>query len=290
MNLAEHLSSSDPTVAKIILTIAEKSRDIHAAFLTTMGVSDTQNVYGETQEELEKFADQHLIQAMRDTGVVGSIASEEQSEIIQTGTPGLAVAFDPLDGSSCIRTNLTVGTIAGIFQGSLLGEPNIIGAVYVLYGPLTTLVYSTGRGVHEFVFQDNEFVLRKADLQIPEGKINAPGGLKTQVVPEHRLVMDTLDSQGYKIRYTGSFVADFNNILTYGGMYSYPALKEKPQGKLRLLFEGYPMAYLAEHAGGKATDGKQPILDITAQVVNQRTPLYIGSKILVESIHVGGSA
>ena len=286
MNLATHLSSSDPRIASLIQILADQSQVISRAFLTTIGASNTMNVYGEVQNELEKFADQSLIKAMQSLDIVHSIASEEQPEIIETGRPGLSVAFDPLDGSSCIPTNLTVGTIMGIFDGPLLGEPKILAAAYVLYGPLTTLVYSTGKGVHEFVLENGEFILRRENLRIPEGTLIAPGGLKKDVVKEHRALLDRLDEEGFKIRYTGSFVADFSQILEYGGFYSYPALKGKPQGKLRLLFEAYPMAYLVDQAGGLATNGERPILGIRTEKVSQRIPLYIGSKNVVERIQV----
>ena len=286
MNLEQHLNSADPDVRKVILVIAEKAKEIKQAFLDKIGASGTVNVYGEEQDELEKFADQILIQGMKDSGVVRTIASEEQDAAIETGTGELGVVFDPLDGSSCIKTNCSVGTIAGIFRGPVFGDGKIIGALYVMYGPLTTLIYSAGKGVHQFILRDGEFVLSKESMVIPEGKLTARGGLGKDFIPEHAEVMDRLESEGFKIRYTGSFAADFNQVLEYGGFYSYPRLEGKPDGKLRLLFEAYPMAFIVTQAGGKATDGERDILDIRPEKVDQRVPLYIGSKDVVGSIKV----
>ncbi|MBI4182174.1 MAG: fructose-1,6-bisphosphatase [Candidatus Aenigmarchaeota archaeon] len=286
VNLAAHLASADPGVASIILAIAEESKRIRTLFLAGAADARTRNASGEAQLELEKEADRMLIAALRTLPAVQAIATEEQEGIIETGRQGLSVALDPVDGSSCIRTNLSVGTIAGIFSGSLVGPLQPVAALYVLYGPLTTLVCTAGRGAHEFVLSGEGYVLRRADIRVPEGKLLAPGGLRRDFTPAHRALVEDCESRGFKLRYTGSFTADISQILEYGGFYCYPALRQEPAGKLRLLFEAMPMAFLLQQAGGYASDGREPILSLRAEQVHQRVPLYIGSHEVVKRIRV----
>jgi len=192
-----------------------------------------------------------------------------------------------LDGVSSVATNLSVGTIAGIFnEGNVLEKGSKMdAAMYVLYGPLTTLVYSAKDGVHEFVLNhEDEFVLRKENITLPDGKIYSPGGLSLDYIDGHRKFISQLESGGYKLRYSGSFAADFQQILTYGGVFAYPSLKEKPDGKLRLLFEANPMSFIMEQAGGKGSNGIQRILDIVPNAIDHRVPLYIGNNEPVELV------
>ncbi len=283
MELSEHLTQRkvDATAADILLLFARESARIREAFLQVEGKSDTRNVYGEQQMELDKFADQHFLNALRASGLVQEIASEEQGEIIRVKGKPYAVCMDPLDGSSCIETNLAVGTIVGIHHGSALKPgKDLAAAAYLLYGPLTTLVYSDGRGVHEFVQGvDGKFRLRAENLKLGSKKIFGPGGAKSDYLrPGHAKFIATLEEQGYKIRFSGSFVADFNQILHYGGLFTYPSTKEAPEGKLRLLFECQPIAFICHAAGGDASTGRQKVLEVMPAQLSQRTPLYVGGK------------
>lgn len=288
MNLEEHIKGLDPDIVKITLTVAEKAKEIEKAFLTHNVDAGTQNVYGEQQLELDKWADKLIFDALEEIQIVRNVASEEQGEIqeIVKAEGEWGITLDPLDGVSCVETNLAVGTIVGMFnEGNVMEKGNKMDAAcYVLYGPLTTLTYTAKQGVHEFVLDSNgDFTLRNEDLKMPDpGEIYSPGGLNKDWIPAHAKYIKELEDQGYKLRYSGSFTADFQQVLRYGGVFTYPALKEKPNGKLRLLFEGNPMSFIAQQAGGDSTNGKQSILSIKPEKIDQRVPLYIGSKKPIE--------
>lgn len=220
------------------------------------------------------------------SGVVCNIASEEMDEIFQVTSNPLgmfSVAYDPLDGSSLVDVNLAVGTIVGIYQGDNLLQPgrNMVGAMYILYGPRVSMVYSVGKGVYEFTMNHlMEFTLTREKVQMnPSGDIYSPGGLRKKYTPENEAYIRYLEDKGSKLRYSGGFVPDINQILMKGkGIFMYPALTDSPNGKLRLLFELNPMAYLIEQAGGAATNGCMPILDMQPEGLDQRAPIYIGCK------------
>jgi len=287
MFLGEHLKKKgiDGEVANAILLIAGESKRIKSAFFSNGDQAQTKNVYGERQMELDKLADEMIIEALRKAGIVSEIASEEQPDVIKVAKKGVSVNLDPLDGSSCIKTNFPVGTIFGIFkEGGCLQEGRKLGAAgYVLYGPLTVLVYAAkGKGVHEFILHGGKYALRRENIRMPPGTIYGIGGLKRDWTAQHTRYIETLEGKGYKLRYGGAFVADFHQVLTYGGVFTYPALREKPNGKLRLLFEGAPMAFVSEEAGGSSTNGTVSLLDIKPGKVDQRVPLYVGSKDSIE--------
>jgi fructose-1,6-bisphosphatase I len=156
----------------------------------------------------------------------------------------------------------------------------MVAALYITYGPLITMIYSAGKGVHEFVLdREGEYVLSEENIRLNEkGAIFSPGGLRKDWTDGHKKYIDKLEADGYKLRYSGGFVPDINQvIIKRGGIFSYPALKKSPKGKLRLLFELQPMAFIMEQAGGRATNGKEDILSLMVTSVDQRSPIYIGS-------------
>ena len=166
-----------------------------------------------------------------------------------------------MDGSSLVDTNLAIGTIIGIHKNSIFdcGKNSMVAALYITYGPLITMIYSAGKGVHEFVLdREGEYVLSEENIRLNErGSIFSPGGLRKDWTDNHHRYIDKLEADGYKLRYSGGFVPDINQvIIKRGGLFTHPALKKSPQGKLRLLFELQPMAFIVEQAGGMATDGK----------------------------------
>jgi fructose-1,6-bisphosphatase I len=243
------------------------------------------NVFGEEQLTLDRSADEILKNQLQYSGFVREYASEEQDSVIQIGHGEEAKYFitaDPLDGSSLVDTNLAIGTIIGIHKESILaeGRKTLAAAVYITYGPLITMVYSAGKGTHEFVLnREGEYVLSEENIILKErGDIYSLGGLRRDWTPEHLKYVEFLESEGYKLRYSGGFVPDINQVLIKrGGIFTYPALRKSPNGKLRLLFELQPMAFIIEQAGGKATDGKKDILSIHVDDLDQRCPIYIGS-------------
>jgi fructose-1,6-bisphosphatase I len=281
MLLGEHLGSYPEDLKSTIMAISNASKTISKSFNKKQGLAGTSNIYGEEQLALDKWADQLIIDLLRDQGVVKAVASEERTDQIDfESSSDLVLTLDPLDGSSLIGINLTVGTIIG-FQRESLMRPGkeMLGAMYILYGPLTVLVYSLGDGVHEFVLnEEGDYMLQEEDIRIPEGKIYSPGALRKDWLPYQEKWIELLEEDGYKLRYSGSFVADVHQILHKGGVFSYPAYRGSPSGKLRLLYECRPMGYIVTQAGGAVSNGDTDILRIEPDNIHQRTPVYIGGK------------
>jgi fructose-1,6-bisphosphatase I len=246
--------------------------------------------HGEEQFTLDRSADEILKNQLQNSGFVREYASEEQDSVIQIGKgeEKYFVTADPLAGSSLVDANLAIGTIIGIHRESMLaeGRKTLVAAMYIMYGPLITMVYSAGKGTHEFVLNsEGEYVLSEENITLKErGDIYSLGGLRKDWTTKHLKYIEFLEKEGYKLRYSGGFVPDINQVLIKrGGIFAYPALKKKnPHGKLRLLFELQPMAFIIEQAGGMATDGKQDLMSIKVEQLHQRCPIYIGSRFEVE--------
>ncbi len=284
INLKEFLlqSNTDPGLSELILFFSKQGKTIKNGFLRGQNKAGTKNIYGEEQMALDKWADNVLINGLKKNRLVRYIATEEQPDIIEIDNPrnDFGVVIDPLDGSSLIDVNLAVGTIIGIYPGNVLekGE-TMIAAMYILYGPLTTLTLTTGNGVHDFVMDEKgAFVLKEKDVRIPDGKIYAPGALRKDYLPQHAKFIENLEVEGYKLRFSGSFVADMHQILHKGGVFTYPGFKGKEKGKLRLLFEANPMGKIISEAGGAISNGKINILSIKPKAIDEITPIYAGGK------------
>lgn len=298
---------SDIAVASKIV-----SKDVRRAGLLEnfLGAEGSTNVQGEEQQKLDVIADKQFISMFRSGGEVCGVASEEnddfmpfESEFCQKGK--YVVLFDPLDGSSNIDVNVSIGSIFSIYRRtSEIGSPATledmlqpgfkqIAAGYVLYGSSTMLVYTTGRGVNGFTLDPSigEFCLSHPNMKMPEtgriyamneGNINiCEQGIKDYI---ETYCQQTLEghSRPYSGRYIGSLVADFHRNLIKGGIYIYPDTTTDPEGKLRLLYECNPLAFIAEQAGGLATTGRQRILSIQPDKLHQRVPFFVGSKQMVE--------
>lgn len=282
-----HLRSQgiEDNLIHLLCEIAEASKYVINAVRTgDLGVAGTSNLYGEEQLALDVLSDRIIRKRLIHSGVVCSIASEEMDEIFQAqaNAEGLySVAYDPLDGSSLVDVNLAVGTIVSIYKGcDLLQEGrNQVAAMYILYGPRVSLVYSVGDGVYEFTMNHlMEFTLTRESVRMePSGNIYSPGGLRNKYSEGVEKYVRYLEAKGAKLRYSGGFVPDINQVLMKGkGLFMYPALNGSPNGKLRLLFELNAMAFLVENAGGAATDGRRRILDIKPESLDQRAPIFIG--------------
>lgn len=289
IDLRRHLRDQyiSDNLVHLLCEIAEASKYVINAVRTgDLGVAGTSNLYGEEQLALDVLSDRILRKRLSHSGVVCNIASEEMDEIFQvTSNPQgmFSVAYDPLDGSSLVDVNLAVGTIVGIYQGSDMLQPGrtMVGAVYILYGPRVSMVYSVGKGVYEFTMNHlMEFTLTRENIRMqPSGDIYSPGGLRKKYTPENEAYIRYLEDKGAKLRYSGGFVPDINQILMKGkGIFMYPGLTDNPEGKLRLLFELNPMAFLLEQAGGAATNGCERILDIVPDGLDHRAPVYIGCR------------
>lgn len=301
-------AKGDFTALMLDLTLAFKiiSREVNKAGLVEiLGATDEQNIQGETVMKLDAFAQDRIFKAMDHGGNLCCMASEEVEHIIpipdkfQKGN--YILVFDPLDGSSNIDKNVSIGTIFGIYRrvtesgdGTLedVLQPGLkqVAAGYVVYGSSTILVYSTGGGVHGFTLDPSvgEFLLSHPNIRIPEkGKTYSinEGNFNTWDQPTKDYIQwlkesDKESGRPYGLRYIGSLVADFHRNLLAGGIFLYPASfkdPNHPKPKLRLVYEANPLAFLVEQAGGKASTGKERILDIQPTALHQRVPLIIGS-------------
>jgi fructose-1,6-bisphosphatase I len=284
-HLREHYINDNLT--HLICEIAEASKYIiHSISTGDLGVAGTSNLYGEQQLALDVLADRIMRKRLDHSRVVANMMSEEMDEIIPVSPDcdgKYSVAFDPLDGSSLVDVNLAVGTIVSIFEGCDLLQPGRkqVAAMYILYGPRTTLVYSVGKGVHEFGMNMlSEYTLINENITLkPQGNLYSPGGQRNLYTPGVEAFVSELEDRGVKLRYSGGFVPDINQILLKGqGIFFYPYLKDLPKGKLRVLFEVSPMAFLIEQAGGAASDGWRPVLDLQPHEIHERTPVFIGCK------------
>jgi len=279
-----------------------------AGLVDIIGRSGEVNIQGENQQKLDVYADEVFISALLSSGECCGVATEEnQNEIVFSDTFAskgkYIVCIDPLDGSSNIDFNVSVGTIFSIYRritqrGEKVRNEDFlqegskqVAAGYIIYGSSTMLVYSTGYGVNGFTLDPSigEFCLSHPDIRTPEdgsiysvnegNYIHFPSGIKKYI--KYCQEKDEESHRPYTSRYIGSLVSDFHRNLLKGGIFLYPANETAPLGKLRLVYECNPIAFIAEQAGGLASDGKQNILNITPSILHQRSPFYVGSKNMV---------
>lgn len=277
-----------------------------AGLLNILGVADAENATGDTVQKLDLYANDKLIDCLKNSGECCGIASEENEDFIpipsvESKTSKYIVVFDPLDGSSNIDVNVSVGTIFGIYRRKsnpkkpcqledfLQSGTELVAAGYVLYGTSTLLVYSTGRGVNGFTLDPTigEFCLSHTDIKIPDRgnyySVNQGYYLKFDV--EMRRYIDQCSDMNLRLRYIGSMVSDIHRILFQGGIFLYPNTRKYPQGKLRLVYECNPLSFIVEQAGGKAmTCQLQRILDLKVNHLHQRVTIAIGSPQMVDEM------
>ncbi|OIO52978.1 hypothetical protein AUJ46_06150 [Candidatus Peregrinibacteria bacterium CG1_02_54_53] len=288
-----HVSKAPDKLRHLINDLSRAAKYISYAIKTTeAGLAGSVNMFGEEQVKLDVLSDRIIQEHLRENLLVSSYACEEHDSIVDLSPDApYAVAFDPLDGSSLVDANLAIGSIFGIYEGKeIIGHTprEQVAALYVLYGPRTLLVYSTGSGVHEFLLNDvGEFILLREHLGIGDNAKNfSPGNLRgIDESQGYRDIVESWLSQQMTLRYSGCLVADVHHIFSKGqGIFTFPASHKYPQGKLRHAFECGPFAYLVNQAGGAASDGTQEILDIPITAVDQRCPLFIGSKNEVQRL------
>jgi fructose-1,6-bisphosphatase I len=284
------------------------NREVNKAGLMDMlGQAGTTNIQGESQQKLDIYANEQFISALKSGGECCIVASEENEEIVMLDTDvsldaKYIVAIDPLDGSSNIDVNVSVGTIFSIYRRQstsgratlddvLQKGVNQVAAGYVIYGTSTMLVYTTGKGVNGFTLDPSigEFCLSHPDMQIPKTGIiysinegyyvHFPQGVKSYI--KYCQVEDEATHRPYSSRYVGSMIADLHRSMIKGGIFIYPVTAATPGGKLRLVYECNPMSFIIEQAGGRATDGKKRIMELDVTSLHQRTPIFIGSEQMV---------
>lgn len=272
-----------------------------------LGSAGGQNIQGEDQQKLDVFANDQFIKALKGRRVICGIASEENDEYISINNDGrYIIAMDPLDGSSNIDVNVSIGTIFSIYnritpvghqvraEDFLQKGSKQVAAGYVIYGSSTMLVYTTGNGVNGFTYDPGigVYFLSHPDMRFPEtGKTfsmnegnlyKSSAGIKQYI--EYCKHIDPATKRPYTARYIGSLVADFHRNLIKGGVYLYPATTDAQNGKLRLLYECNPLAFIAEQAGGKASDGQRRIMDIEPTNLHQRVAFFVGNEKMVQKI------
>lgn len=285
------------------------AREVNMAGLVDiLGGTDERNIHGENVQKLDAWAHEVIYKALDHCGQLACMASEEADDFMPIPDKFKAgkyvLLYDPLDGSSNIDANVSIGTIFAIHRKITDGERGTlqdclqpgsqqIGAGYVVYGSSTMLVYSTGNGVHGFTLDPSigEFLLSHPNITIPrpgrriysvnEGNYSKWSAGQRALI-DHFKNVDGSNPEPFSTRYIGSMVADFHRTLLYGGLFMYPAEQNSPEGKLRLLYESAPLAFIAEHAGGRGSTGYGDIADVQPRELHQRVPTYLGSKELVD--------
>ncbi|MFZ1692431.1 MAG: class 1 fructose-bisphosphatase [Flavobacteriales bacterium] len=281
------------------------NREVNKAGLAEdiIGAQGTDNVQGEAQQKLDVYANDLFMRLLRSQGMVCAVASEENDDVVHFDNGGkYVVTMDPLDGSSNIDVNVSIGTIFSIYRRLSTGDKATmedfmqpgtaqVAAGYIIYGSSTMLVYTTGHGVNGFTLDPSigTFCLSHPNMQTPvDGKIfSVNEGNLHDFSPGVQRYIDDCKKRKLSARYIGSLVADFHRNLLKGGVYLYPATAKSPKGKLRLLYEANPLAMIVEQAGGMATDGASRILDLKPTELHQRCPLFIGSMNMVEAAMQG---
>ena len=281
-----------------------------AGLVDILGAAGEENIQGEDQQKLDVYANEVFIKNLVNREIVCGIASEEEDDFIsiqgnnKKNENKYVVLIDPLDGSSNIDVNVSVGTIFSIYRRiTPVGSPvtiedflqpgkNQVAAGYIVYGTSTMIVYSTGHGVNGFTLNPaiGTYYLSHPNMQFPEkgyiysvnegNYVHFPKGVKEYI----KYCQEEEEDRPYTSRYIGSLVSDFHRNMIKGGIYFYPSTSKSPNGKLRLLYECNPMAFLAERAGGKASDGFNRILDIKPSKLHQRVPFFCGNKDMVEKL------
>lgn len=264
---------------QILEAIQQASLEIKTIIETgDTGKSDNQNATGDTQLKLDIASDVVIENHFKKIPAIKSIVSEEQDSIVELHDDGeYLIAYDPLDGSSLVDVNLSVGSIYGIYKNNYTGK-NIIASVYVVFGPRVELVYCDGTSVKMYRLVGDKFKYIQ-DIKLEQkGKLMAPGSTQQCWYPYHKAMIDNFFASGYRLRYSGGMVPDLHQILLKGGgLFSYPGTSDKPKGKLRQLFEVFPFALTYKCAGGEAIDGYEDVLNIKTTHIHDTSPCFFGS-------------
>jgi fructose-1,6-bisphosphatase I len=287
--IADLLSSEDRSLSKLVLLLADLAVTVQHRLPTELGYSGGVNVYGEKQLEIDVWSNDLFTKKLLKSGLVRRVASEEMEDVAESRSGEYSVVLDPLDGSSNLKSNNLLGTIVGVYHDKRLPAKgrDLLVAMYFLYGPFLQLVLAlkdgvrlsaaAGRGVGS-----KRFVSDGQIHKMPKPPtVYGIGGLREKWTPRVRQFVESLEKRKLSLRYGGSFVGDYNQVLSKGGFFAYPELTDSPQGKYRLQFESNPVGYITEKAGGRAINGTGNILDIEPTSIVQRVPTYLGDPELV---------
>ncbi len=306
-NRRNEFANTITSLSQLFHDIALAGKMVHslinkAGLLNVTGALGSYNAYGDAQQKLDIMAHDYFMQALKDGGEVCAMISEEAEDIIDLDNPqgNYVVAIDPLDGSFNIDVNISIGTIFSIYQrvspsgGSVQPQDVLqsgsqqVAAGYILYGTSMMFVYTTGHGVHGFTYDPGvgDFFLSHQDIKMPQdGKLYSVNDSYFDIFPNGvKNYIQHCRASGFVARYIGAVVADVHRNLFKGGIYLYPPTQKTPKGKIRLMFESNPLAFIVEQAGGVARDAHQRILDIVPTQFNAKTALYIGSAHMVKQL------
>jgi len=288
--LADLTSSEDSSLSKLVSLLADLSTLVQQRIPKELGYSGGVNVYGEKQLEIDVWSNELFTKKLLRSGLVRRVASEEMEEVAESKSGEYSVVLDPLDGSSNLKSNNLLGTIVGVYHDKQLPAKgrDLIAAMYFLYGPFLQLVLALKDGVRLSAAAGTGVGSRRfvSDGQIH--KLPRPptvygiGGLRDKWTPTVRQFVEGLEKRKLSLRYGGSFVGDYNQVLARGGFFAYPELIGAPQGKYRLQFESNPVGFITEKAGGRASTGAGNILDVEPTSIVQRVPTYLGDPDLVQ--------
>jgi fructose-1,6-bisphosphatase I len=285
------MTDADAVVDDVLETVAAVAPDVRSGLpgrrLTEAG---EENPSGETVMAADVHADELFFEAFSVTDGVGEYASEERQSVVDCGGDvdageALAVAIDPLDGSSNLKSNNAMGTVVGLYDESIPATGrSLVAAAYVLYGPITTMAVAHDGGVTTYLIEGGSIETIQEDVTLPEEPVvYGFGGRRPEWPAEFDAYATEVESE-LKLRYGGAMIADVNQVLTYGGVFAYPALTSAENGKLRLQFEGAPIAKIIEAAGGASSDGEQSLLDVTPTGLHQRVPVHVGNEEYIDRL------
>ena len=281
---------ADPIDA-IVDAVASTAPEVRGGLAARREYESGENPSGERQLAADVYADKLLEERLLAVDAVAGYASEERESVV--GDDGsYYVASDPLDGSSNLKSNNTMGTLFAVYDEPLPASGrDLLASGFVLYGPITTMVVARDGTVTESVIEsDGSRRVVTEDLRLPdEPTVYGFGGRVPQWSDAFSSYVSDVESE-LKLRYGGAMIGDVNQVLTYGGIFGYPGLRERPEGKLRLLFEGHPIAHIVETAGGASSNGERSLLDLTPERLHERTPLFVGDEAYIDRLEAALSA
>lgn len=287
--LKEVIGTEERSLYKLISLIAELSTLVRDMIPKELGFAGGVNPYGEKQLQIDVRSNDLLTKKLLKSGLVKRIASEEMENVAEAKAGEYSIVLDPLDGSSNLKSNNLLGTIVGVYREKPLPAKgkDLQAAMYFLYGPYHQLILALQDGVHSFAAlgkttQGARFVSDGLTRQLPKPPtVYGIGGLREKWTPKVREFVESLEKRKLSLRYGGSFVGDYNQVLAKGGFFAYPELTDAPEGKYRLQFESNPVGFITEKAGGRASTGTKNILDVEPTSIVQRVPTYLGDQDLV---------
>jgi fructose-1,6-bisphosphatase I len=279
------LARADPTVTAVVRAVAETAPEVRGGLADRRMYDEGENPSGERQLAADLYADDLLEERLLAVDGVGGYASEERETVTFADEGDRYVACDPLDGSSNLKSNNAMGTVFAVYDAPLPASGRaIVAAGYVLYGPITTLALAVGDRVSEYVVRDGAPELDAADVGLPADPVVYGFGGRVPDWPEEFADYAAAVESELKLRYGGAMIADVNQVLTYGGVFAYPGLESAPEGKLRLVFEGAPIAYVIEAAGGASSNGERSLLAVEPDALHERVPMHVGNTTYIHRL------